>query len=246
VVKDIDPAVYDRPFSMGGVDLNEAGQLALLADVLPRYLAEYRPEPNQGLSLVDAFVLYALIRHRRPRKIVEIGGGDSTLIALRAVARNNDDGSPCRFICIEPFPRPLLKYISASGFELIEADVQRQSPDLFSDADIVFIDSSHVAKLGSDVNHEMFEVLPCLKPGTLIHWHDIPIPTVYWRDWTESGGQFWNESYLVHAFLMFNTSFQIRWAARWMQRAHLERLKASFPYLTDGHRLSSLWVERVA
>jgi hypothetical protein len=243
-VKDLPKDIYDRPFSLGGIDMNGAGQQALLRDVFPRYLAEYTPVANGGLSLGDAYALYAFVRDRKPRRMVEIGGGDSTFIAMAAIERNRADGYPCHFTCVEPYPRPFLRNAQWPDYTLLEAKVQEVDLSLFDDADILFIDSSHVAKLGSDVNHEMFEILPRLKPGCLIHWHDIVIPTNYWRDWTESGTQFWNESYLLHAFLMYNRAFRVIWAARWFKLEHPDLLSGTLGFVRPEHRLTSFWVER--
>ncbi len=129
-------------------------------------------------------------------------------------------------------------------FELIVDDVQNVPLSTFQQADLVFIDSTHVAKIGSDVNYEIFEILPVLRAGTLIHWHDIPLPMDYWRDWIQSGSQFWNESYLVHAFLMYNTKFPIVWASHFMRLNHINALKKAAPYFQDRHRISSFWVQK--
>lgn len=243
-VKDLPPDIHDRRASLAGIDMNLAGHEALLRDVLPRYLAEYAPAPNGGLSLADAYVLYALIRDRKPRRMVEIGGGDSTFISMAAIERNRAEGHPCHFTCIEPYPRDFLRRADWPDYNLVVAKVQDVDLSLFDDTDILFIDSSHVSKIGSDVNHEMFEILPRMKRGSLIHWHDIVIPTNYWRDWTESGTQFWNESYLLHAFLMFNSEFRVLWAARWFKLEQPDRLAAALPFLKPAHRLTSFWVER--
>jgi hypothetical protein len=245
-VKDLPDDIYERPFSLAGVDMNEPGQFALLDEVFPKYEREYVPSPNGGLSLADAYALYALIRERKPKKMVEIGGGDSTLIAMRAVEANRAEGHPCIFICIEPYPREFLTEAAWPDYELVVKLVQDIPVSMFSDADIVFIDSSHVSKLGSDVNYEMLEIVPHTPVGCLIHWHDIVIPTNYWKDWTALSSQFWNESYMLHAFLLYNESFSVRWAARYMKRLHPEALHKRFPYLTEEHRLTSFWVERVA
>lgn len=243
-VKDLPPDIYDRRIGLSGIDMNEGGQVALLRDVLPLYLSEFAPQQNGGLSLADAYVLYALIRHRKPRRMVEIGGGDSTFISMAAIERNRGEGHPCHFTCIEPYPRPFLTGAQWPDYRLIIEKVQDVDLAVFDDTDILFIDSSHVSKIGSDVNHEMFEILPRMKPGSLIHWHDIVIPTNYWRDWTENGTQFWNESYLLHAFLMFNSEFRILWAARWFKLEHSDLLAETLPFLQHGHRLTSFWVER--
>ncbi|WP_354043695.1 class I SAM-dependent methyltransferase [Devosia sp. UYZn731] len=230
---------------MMGVDMNETGQMELLDTTFSSYADEYVPQPNGGLSLADAFALYALIRERKPRKMVEIGGGDSTLIAMRAVEKNRTEGFPCHFTCIEPYPRQFLRDAHWPDYELVTELVQNVPVAMFTDADIVFIDSSHVSKIGSDVNYEFLEIVPHTPVGCLIHWHDIVLPTNYWKDWTELSGQFWNESYMLHAFLLYNNAFSVRWAARYMQRLYPAKLHERFPYLTAGHRLSSFWVERV-
>lgn len=244
-VKDLTPEVYEREFSMMGVEMNDGGQLDLLDTAFGRYADEYVPQANGGLSLADAFALYALIRERKPRKMVEIGGGDSTLIAMRAVEKNRQEGHPCHFTCIEPYPRPFLREAHWPDYELVTELVQNVPVAMFADADIVFIDSSHVSKIGSDVNYEMLEIVPHTQVGCLIHWHDIVLPTNYWKDWTELSGQFWNESYMLHAFLLFNDAFSVRWAARYMQRRYPDKLQKRFSYLTAEHRLTSFWVERV-
>lgn len=243
-VKDLPDNIYERPFSLLGIDMNEAGQMAVLDEVFSRCFDEYTPEANTGLSLVDAFALYALLRDRKPQRMVEIGGGHSTFVSMAALAANRAEGHPCHFICIEPYPREFLRNADWPDYELVVKKVQNVPLTVFDDVDVVFIDSSHVSKLGSDVNHEMFEIVPRVKPGCLIHWHDIVIPTNYWRDWTESGTQFWNESYLLQAFLMFNSDFKVLWAARWFKMHHGDVLAARFPFLRPEHRLTSFWVER--
>lgn len=243
-VKDLPADIYDRRFSMRGIDMNAAAHAELLDEVLPLYLSEFKPQPNGGLSLADAYVLYSLIRHHKPRRMVEIGGGDSTFISMAAIARNRDEGHPCHFTCIEPYPREFLRKADWPDYKLIVQKVQDVDVSIFDSTDILFIDSSHVSKIGSDVNHEMFEILPRMKPGSLIHWHDIVIPTNYWRDWTESGTHFWNESYLLDAFLMFNSEFRVIWAARWFNLEQPDRLAAVLPFLRPEHRLTSFWVQR--
>ena len=119
---------------------------------------------------------------------------------------------------------------------------------VFQDVDILFIDSSHVSRIDSDVNYEILEIVPRLKAGALVHWHDIMIPTEYPRAWIESTNQFWNESYVVHSFLIHNRSFAVMWASRYMQLRHPGQLRATFPFFAPNdpnQQLSSLWVERM-
>lgn len=243
-VKDLPPDIFDKRSSLAGIDMNAAEQEAFLRDVLPKYLGEYTPQPNNGLSVGDAYVLYALIRESKPRRMVEIGGGDSTFVSMSAIEKNRAEGHPCQFTCIEPYPRPFLLRADWPDYSLVTAKVQDVDLSVFEDTDILFIDSSHVSKIGSDVNHEMFEILPRMKPGSLIHWHDIVIPTNYWRDWTEGGTQFWNESYLLQAFLMFNSQFRVLWAARWFKLMNPELVGDTLSFVQPDHRLTSFWVQR--
>jgi hypothetical protein len=118
--------------------------------------------------------------------------------------------------------------------------------EFFGQADLLFIDSTHVSKIGSDVNYEILEIIPTLKPGALVHWHDIVIPSNYWEEWVRQGNQFWNESYMVHAFMLFNNEFETLWGARYMQLTFPEQMGKTFPYLIDEHRIMSFWIRRVA
>lgn len=248
-VSTLDPATYTRVSSCEGIDFDAEGQLTLLRDVLLAYRAEYVPFQNSGLARVDAFVLYGLIRARRPRLMIEIGSGESTKISLAALAKNREEGSPSRFLAIEPYPRPFVEALAGKGFELLQRKVQEVPVSRFADADILFIDSSHVAKIGSDVNYEMLQIVPTLKVGSVVHWHDIMIPIDYPQAWIESGRMFWNESYMVHSFMLFNKSFRIVWASRYMQLSQPQPLANQLPFFAPddpNEQLSSFWVERIA
>lgn len=242
---DLSPAVFDSAFDSDGLDWNCDGQNAFLADICSKYAGEFSPVENTGISLVDAFVLHAMIRERKPRLMIEVGSGTTTEISLNALRKNRNEGAPFQFVAIEPYPRPSLRAIRDPDFRLVPEKVQSVGMDLLREADLLFIDSSHVSKVGSDVNFEILSVVPKLKQGALVHWHDIVMPCNYWRDWMENGNMFWNESYLLHAFLLFNQTFKIRWASRFLDLTARERLMESFPYYRQEHRITSLWVERM-
>lgn len=132
---------------------------------------------------------------------------------------------------------------------MIEKKVQDVELKYFAEVDILFIDSSHVAKIGSDVNYEILQIVPQLKVGAVIHWHDIMIPSDYPRKWIESGAMFWNESYMVHAFMLNNNCFRIIWASKYMQIHYPDNLRDTFYYFTPNdpnQQLSSFWIERVS
>lgn len=209
-VGELKQGVFSRISECPGVEFDAPGQLHRLANVFGKYLGEYSPRQNSGLAMADAFVLYAFIREKKPKYMIEIGSGESTMIALAAIRKNAEEGFACRFTAIEPYPKDYLRTLTDKDFLLIDKKIQDVELGVFEDADILFIDSSHVSRIDSDVNYEILEIVPRLKAGALVHWHDITIPTEYPRAWIESTNQFWNESYIVHAFLLHNRSFAVR------------------------------------
>jgi len=238
--------IFEKIYDDKGLDLNVSEQMQNLSEIFPKYLAEYTPSANLGLTLVDSFILYAMIREKKPGLVVEVGSGDSTKIALQALERNFNGGLKTEFIAIEPYPKKHLRTISKNYFKLVEKEVQNIEVERLNSADLLFIDSSHVSKIGSDVNYEILELVPNLKKGAIIHWHDIMFPTNYWRDWTLRGNMFWNESYMLHAFLLFNDSFRVIWASRYMQIYHSEKMVAQFPWFdASKHRCTSFWIQKV-
>lgn len=239
-------AQFEKRFSCVGIDWNEAEQLRNLADFTAAYKSEYEPVTNGGLSLVDAFMLYAFIRHSKPKKMVEIGGGNTTWISLKALNKNKAEGHDFKFISIEPYPLKHLEVKDEPNFTMIVKKVQDVPLETFKDCDLLFIDSTHVSKFGSDVNHEILEIVPSLKVGAYVHWHDILFPSDYWKGWVKKNALFWNESYLLQAFMSFNSSFKIQWAAHYMQLDHGEKIQKALPYYKPAHHLMSFWVKRVS
>ncbi len=247
-------SLWARPSAMVGVDMREAQQLDWLERVFPQYQPEYsqlphgptdRPDEfymyNEMFGWADALVYYCLVRHFRPRAIVEVGAGMSTRLAAQALRRNGEGA----VVCIEPYPDPAL----AAGFpglaRLIQQPVQTVGLDVFEALeanDILFIDSSHVVACGSDVNYLVLEVLPRLKPGVLVHFHDIFLPAEFPEDWVKNKLLFWNEQYLVHAFLMFNPAFEIVFANAFMTERHPAAMQAAFGFYWPGG--GSLWLRR--
>lgn len=241
---ELDQSVFEKIYDFTGIDWNLNEQFEYLQEIFPNYYDEYTPSTNCGLSLVDAFVLYTMIREKKPKVMIEVGAGDTTKISLKALQMNKNEGHQYKFCSIEPYPREELRQINDENFELIDRKLQEIEIDLLSSADLLFIDSTHVSKINSDVNYEILEIIPKLKIGSLIHWHDIVIPTNYWKDWIDHGNKFWNESYMVHSFMLFNSSFKTIWAARYMQLNYFEEMKKLFLYLNNDHRLMSFWIER--
>ena len=200
---------------------------------------------NGYFSGFDAAVYYSLIRHLQPQRIVEIGGGYSTQIADRAVARNGTG----KLTCIEPYPEERLNGAKLN-IELITRRVEEIDVDFFSSLesnDILFIDSSHTVKFGSDVCFEFLEVLPRLKPGVWIHVHDIFFPHDYPEEWLIKRRQAWNEQYLLEAFLSFNSRFSIQLANYWFCLDHLDEAARLWPRaLSPNYGACSFWMKRIA
>jgi hypothetical protein len=235
-----------RRRSYASIDFNWPAQLDLVTE-----LAQYREEldritfdfDNVFFSGFDAAVYYALIRHLQPQRVIEIGGGYSTQIADKALARNGKG----RLTCIEPYPEARLLEANLN-VELIEKRVEQIDVDFFScleTGDILFIDSSHAVKFGSDVCYEFLDVMPRLKPGVWIHVHDIFFPHDYPAEWLLNRRLALNEQYLLEAFLAFNNSFAPQLANYWLSLDHPDA--AARLWSNVGSMVaSSFWMKRVA
>ena len=258
-----------RKSDLTGIDRNDDEQLHLLDLFSTRFKPEYDQFPrnrtsrphefylNNGNFLsVDAEVLYCMIRAFKPNRIVEIGSGYSTCLSARAVKKNQevDPGYAAELITIDPFPHPVVRDGIPGVTRIIQKNVQDIPLAFFRELtnhDILFIDSSHMLRIGSDVQYEYLEILPSLQKGVLIHVHDIFFPYEYPKEWAIHKYRFWNEQYLLQAFLAFNHSFEIIWAGSYLHSRYPDRLAAAFgSYRTDERwdgrvwRPSSFWMRR--
>lgn len=198
---------------------------------------------NLAFDGVDALVYYCMIRHFKPKNIIEVGSGWSSKIAAKAAIKNRDT----KLTCIEPYPQEFMNKGYPGLSKLIVKDVQNIPINFFyrlKANDILFIDSSHTVKIGGDVNYLFLEILPGLKKGVLIHVHDIFFPFDYPREWVLKEHRFWNEQYLVQAFLMFNDSFEIIYANNYMGYKYLNKVKETFPK-SPSFFGGSLWIRKI-
>lgn len=244
-----------EPSSMG-VDLREAEQLALLAAMEPFYLeVDFPDEPAEGhryffrnpsYSYSDAIFLFMMLRHLQPRRIIEVGSGYSTCAILDIIDAHFDRRPEVTLI--EPFPELLLSLIregDKSSVTLHESPLQDVDNSLFStleEGDVLFVDSTHVCKTGSDVNHLLFRILPTLNPGVHVHIHDVFYPFEYPRDWVYEG-RGWNEIYVLRAFLQYNSSFRIVMMNTMLQTLHPKLFDERFP-LCLKNTGGSIWIRR--
>jgi hypothetical protein len=248
--------LWDQRSELVGIEINNSVQLDLLQKQFPKFRDEYEGFPtkptegptqfylNNGLfDGTDALVAYCIVRHFQPQLIVEIGGGFSSLLLGQALVKNNDNAN---LICVEPFPQDFLRQGFPGLRSLIEKKVQDIDLDFFSQldpGDILFIDSSHTVKIGGDVNYLFLEVLPRLKPGVIVHVHDIFLPLEYPRDWVMGEFRFWTEQYLLQAFLIFNSEFEVLIGNSYLAYYQIEHLKATFPSLPSWGG-GSFWMRR--
>jgi predicted O-methyltransferase YrrM len=234
--------VVDPP----GLDLRARQQLALLHCLGAHRFSyhgrggaqDYDPA-NDQFPPYDAAALYAMVRMLRPRRMVEVGSGWSTTVTRAAVA---DGGLGTDLTCIEPYPQPFVRDMAASGvLTLREERVEHVADDVFDElgpGDVCFIDSSHVAKTGSDVVHELLRVVPRLADGVVVHVHDIFIPEDYPLGWVRNGFN-WNEQYVLQALLIGNARAHVLLANRWLARRHPEAVRDAWgPMDLNG---SSFW-----
>lgn len=247
--RELHETLWQQPSDLAGINMNDAMQLDLLRHHLTKFRDEYNnlpvePPPGQRRPFhgVDALVAYCMVRHFQPRLIIEVGSGFSSLAMGQAAAKNENSA----LICIDPFPRDFLRNALPGLQSLIEKKIEDIDLEFFSQlqsGDILFIDSSHTVKIGGDVNYLFLEVLPRLKPGVIVHVHDIFLPFEYRRDWVLEEFRFWNEQYLLQAFLTFNSEFEVLLANSYLNHYHQDDLKAAFPNLLSWAS-GSFWMRR--
>ena len=208
-----------RPNRMAGIDLDipaGAARADMLLDKYKERITRFLKGPNDydrtnsGFHPLDAALLYASVSEARPKRIIEIGSGMSTFVITNAL---HDAGlTETHFTCIEPFLPDYLKRNRQGISEIIERPLQEVPLNKFKEleaGDILFIDSTHVVRFDSDVVYEILEILPILKQGVIVHVHDIFLPDDYPESWLKQSRFFWNEQYMLQAFLCMNPNFKI-------------------------------------
>jgi len=259
----INKQLWSAHSRLEGIELNEERQLELLNIFTNDFKHEYErfsenrtrvPHEyylNNGFfGPVDGEILYCMIRYFKPKKIIEIGSGNSTFLSAQAVLRNGSDGhGECKLVAFEPYPNSTLLKGFPGLHELHTIKAQEIPINVFeqlAENDILFIDSSHVLKIGSDVQYIYLEILPRLAKGVIVHMHDIFLPAEYPKEWVLDDLKFWNEQYLLQAFLSFNSSFEILWAGNYIHLEYPEKLTTAFPSYDSGKtRPGSFWMRRM-
>jgi hypothetical protein len=247
--------LWETESEMVGVSWNVDRQLDFLQNIFPQYKQEYDQFPkaptgkpyefyfdNTLFSGTDALVLYCMVRHYKPRRILEVGSGFSTRVSAQAALLNGGT----RIVSIEPNPSDILRQGFPGLTQLIDQPVQEVGIEPFlqlSSGDILFIDTSHVTRTGGEVNFLFLEVLPLIKPGVIVHIHDIFLPREYPEAWVVGAHLFSNEQYLVHAFLAFNHAFEVLFGIAYMDLKYPQLMREVFskaPFWAGD----SLWIRR--
>ncbi|MFM8307290.1 MAG: class I SAM-dependent methyltransferase [Microcystis aeruginosa] len=216
----------ERPLS--SIEWHLDKQTELVKYLLEKYALEFNnkeifsafgySEDSSGLISGDAEVLYAMVREKKPNRVIEIGSGGSTKIIAAALRMNfRENSQKSQLISIEPYPQDFLKEFANVSkdfleFSLLTQKVEAVDLSVFESLqtnDILFVDSSHVFKSGSDVEFEFLQVYPRLQTGVLVHIHDIFFPYDYPIEWNLKESRYWNEQYFLETFLQFNKKFEV-------------------------------------
>jgi hypothetical protein len=238
-----------------GIDLREKEQLKLLEDFRAHYsLLPFEAQAKEGFryqyensmySYSDGIMLFNMIMHFKPKRIIEVGSGYSSALMLDTNHTFFNNTIQCTFI--EPYPERLNSLLKPNEkIALLQKPVQDIDLSLFGtleENDFLFIDSTHVSKTGSDVNFIFFEILPRLKKGVKIHFHDIFYPFEYPINWVLEEARNWNEDYLLRAFLSYNSEFRIIMYNTFLEQFHELWFAQNMP-LCLRNRGGSIWLER--
>lgn len=239
---------------LAGVDMNIEAQAELLLKVFPQFKLEYDKFPlgptnvpyefylNNGcFDGLDALVLYCMVRHFKPRKMIEIGSGFSTRVSAQAALLNGNT----ELTAIEPYPSEILIKGFPGLSRLYREKIENMDIAMFKgleENDILFVDTSHVVKCGGDVNVIYLEIIPRLNKGVIVHIHDIFFPREYPKEWIFEMQRFWTEQYLLQSFLAFNSEFEVLFSNSFIPYKYFNEVKSVFHNSPCGG--SSFWMRR--
>ncbi len=195
---------------------------------------------------MDAAVLHAIVRGTKPRRIIELGSGHSTLVVAAACLANEREAAPVDYRAYDPYPgvaRAGLPGLTGLTSTRAEALPLERFAEL-GEGDVLVVDTTHTVKIGGDVNHIVLDVLPRLESGVLVHFHDIFLPWEYPRTWAEDFGLYWAEQYLLQAFLSMNEGYEVVCAMYALSRERPEQLRELVPAWHDDSPPGAFWIRR--
>ena len=257
--------IWDRQSALAGLDFYPEAQIEFLSEMGKQFGSEcnWPSEPqadasqfyteNGTFSYGCAAITHCILRHFKPRHVIEIGSGNSSLVISKALYLNAKySAEPIEYTAVDPYPRSIVENGLSGLTKIIKEPVERMETSFFDQLgkdDVFFIDSGHTVRIGGDVNFLILDVLPRLAPGVIIHFHDIGLPYEYPKVYSTNPKfrVFWTEAYLLQAFLCFNSQFEILLAMSYLMTEHLDKFRAAFPlYDPVQHRASSgsFWIRR--
>ena len=256
--------VWNRVSSLHGMDFRAHAQCELLQELGKTFGQECNwpltvtANPyqffteNPSFSYGCAAALHSIVRKCKPRRVIEVGSGNSSLVTAGALTRNAEEGSVAEYRIIDPYPRDIIRKGLPRLTGLIERRVETVDPEVFlglEENDILFVDSGHTVRIGSDVNFIILDILPRLAPGVIIHFHDISLPYEYAKVYATNPAfrMFWTEAYLLQAFLSCNSKFEILLSMEYLMKDHKELFCSAFPFYDPKvHKAisGSFWIRR--
>ncbi len=257
-------AVWDRCSELVGIDFRPDAQVAFLREMGRRFGLEcnwpaqatrnplqFHTE-NVSFSYGCAAGTHCILRYFRPRRVVEIGSGNSSLVIAKALEMNGaeDPEGAAAYTIVDPYPGEQIRQGLPGVTRLVDERVELLDTSFFEELaanDVLFIDSGHTVRIGSDVNYLILDVLPRLVPGVIVHFHDIPLPAEYSKVYATNPSfrVFWTEAYLLQAFLCHNSHFEVLLAMAYLTAHRKEDLLDAFQFYDPGkHRVTSgsFWI----
>ena len=245
--------IFDRESELAGIHVDTAAQMAFAESRLAPYVRELDEHPggfpfaNDFYAAGDAHLAYAMVRHLRPARLLELGSGYSTLAMAMACEANSREGARVDYTAYDPYPTPLLADPPAGLTAYHPLPAQEVPLDVFATlaaGDVLFVDTSHTVKLGGDVNRVVLDVLPRLAPGVHVHFHDIWLPYEYHPELIRGQRLFWAEQYLLQAFLAMNHGYEVVLATHAARMRQPDRFRALLPGWSAGTYPTSFWIRR--
>jgi hypothetical protein len=254
----LDERFWETARSMPGVDLAIDQAIELLTECLAPYIGEFeRPADRAGYTfasgsygIVDAELLYAVLRWLKPKVLVEFGSGASSHFIQMAARRNGNEGRSLEHRIFDPYPFTASPLGPVDGAVVTPIRAEEVDPAIVSEllraGDVLFVDTTHTVKTGGDVDHIFTAIIPQLAPGVWVHIHDVFLPYEYRREWVVDEQRLWAEQYLLQAFLAFNCAFRVRFPAMAVSRAAPAIVGPLVPGFSPAARPGAFWIERVA
>jgi predicted O-methyltransferase YrrM len=228
---------FERVSELPGIEWDLDAQLRFVHEQLGPAMREFHPPAssngdrwqyatNESYTLADATLLYGMLRSLRPRRVLELGSGHSTLVTAQAARANAADGHPLELEVYDPFPSVVGEELPGLGRleRTLAQDVPLEAFERLQAGDVLFVDTTHTVKVGGDVNFIVLEVLPRLAEGVIVHVHDIFLPYEYPKKWLEDFGLYWTEQYLLQAFLACSSGYEVLVALHALQRDRRDQM----------------------